>query len=49
MATNIRDLKVRIYGRLVANHRRTLDEIPEDLREDVKAWVIANYGPKALN
>lgn len=48
MATNIRDLKVRIYGRLVANHRRTLDEIPEDLREDVKAWVIENYGAEAL-
>ena len=48
MATNIRDLKVRIYGRLVANHRRTL-EIPEDLREDVKAWVLENYGPKALD
>ena len=43
MATNIRDLKVRIYGRLVANHRR------EDLRADVNAWVLENYGPKALD
>ena len=49
MATNIRALKVRICGRLVPNHRRTLDEIPEDLREDVKAWVLENYGPKALD
>lgn len=49
MATNIRDLKVRIYGRLVANHRRTLAEVPEDLRDDVKAWVIENYGEKSLH
>ena len=49
MATKIRDLNGGIYGRLVANHRRTLDEIPEDLREDVKAWVLENYGPKALD
>ena len=49
MATNIRDLKVRICGRLVANRRRTRDEIPEDLREDVKTWVIENYGEKSLH
>ncbi len=49
MATNIRVLKIRLYGRLVANGRRTLAEVPEDLRDDVKAWVIENYGEKSLH
>ena len=49
MATNIRVLKIRLYGRLVANGRRTLAEVPEDLRADVKAWMLENYGPKALD
>lgn len=49
MASNIYDLYVRLYGRLLANGRRTLEEIPEKYREDVKAWVLENYGPKALD
>lgn len=48
MASNIYDLYVRLYGRLLANGRRTLEEIPEKYREDAKAWAIANYGEKAL-
>lgn len=37
--SNMYDLLVRIYGRLVIFKRRTIEEVPEQYREDVKKWL----------
>ena len=38
------DLMVRIFGRLVINGRKTIDEVPEPYRADVSEWIAeGNY------
>lgn len=39
--SNMYDLLVRAYGRLVIFKRRTIEEVPEQYREDVKKWLEA--------
>ncbi|MEE1306751.1 MAG: CD1375 family protein [Anaerovibrio sp.] len=35
------DVMVRMYGRLVIYKRKTIDEVPEEYRKDVEAWIAA--------
>lgn len=42
-SNNFYDVMVRIYGRLVANGRKAIDDVPETYRADVAEWVKENY------
>ena len=35
------EVMVRMYGRLVIYKRKTIDEVPEEYRKDVEAWIAA--------
>ena len=37
------DIMVRMWGRLIIAGRKEIDDVPEALKEDVIAWVNANY------
>ena len=37
------DIMVRMWGRLIIAGRKKIEDVPEALREDVVAWVNANY------
>lgn len=34
----------RTYANLVYNGRRTIDEVPEKYRENVRAYLLEHYG-----
>ena len=35
------EVMVRMYGRLVIYKRKTIDEVSEEYRKDVEAWIAA--------
>ena len=37
------NIMVRMWGRLIIAGRKTIEDVPEALREDVIAWVNADY------
>ena len=41
---NTHDCMVRLYGRLVMWGTYTMDDVPENLQPEVKAWVDENMG-----
>ena len=36
------EIIVRMYGRLVIYKRKTIDDVPEEYRKDVEAWIAAH-------
>lgn len=41
-AKHYHDLLVRMYGRLIIWGRRTIEQVPEQYRDDVKKWIAEN-------